>query len=100
MMEDDFRQFLKSQGKSIDKYYISGKALGLNAINDIIKWAKGVERIFSVDLDTIAKSPEETQKLLKKINLSNEVVEKRKEHFSGAVKAYVAFVNGNELSSE
>ncbi|AOY74613.1 hypothetical protein [Clostridium formicaceticum] len=100
MIKEDFREFLKKQGKSMGKYYISGKALGLNAINDIIKWAKGVERVFGVDLGAVVENPEETQKLLRKINLSNEVIDKRKRNFSDAVKAYFEFINGYELPLE
>ncbi|AKL96475.1 hypothetical protein CACET_c30310 [Clostridium aceticum] len=100
MIREDFREFLRKQGNSIAKYYIPGKALGLNAINDIIKWAKGVERVFGVDLNKIVENPEETQKLLRKINFSNELIDKRKRNFSGAVEAYFEFVSGHELPSE
>ncbi|ABR49377.1 hypothetical protein Amet_3239 [Alkaliphilus metalliredigens QYMF] len=100
MTEADFKEYLKNQGRSIGKYYSCGKALGLNAINDIIKWAKGVEKVFDLHLDTIVEDSGETQKLIRKIHLSNEITDKQKRNFSDAVKAYFGFVNGYELPAE
>lgn len=100
MIEADFKAFLKERGKSMGKYYTSGKIFGLNAVNDIIKWVKRVEKLYGIDLDTVVKGSEETKKLLRRIHLSNEVTDKVKRNFSGAVKAYFEFANGHEFSEE
>jgi len=99
MVEVDFKGYLKEQGEYIGKYYSIGKVLGLNAINDIIKWAKAVERVFNVNLDEVVEAGSEvTIDLLRRIQFSYEVGEKQKENYSGAVEAYFVFVNGYELT--
>ncbi|SCZ10302.1 hypothetical protein [Alkaliphilus peptidifermentans] len=100
MTKSNFKAYLKKQGQSIGKYYPKGKALGLNAINDIIMWANRVERLFDLNLDVIAQGSKETQELLKKINHSNLVSDKQKRNYSGAVRAYFEFINGHVLPSE
>ncbi|MDR5660041.1 hypothetical protein RH915_11120 [Serpentinicella sp. ANB-PHB4] len=95
MTQTEFKEFLKIKGQGISKYYTEGKVLGLNAINDIIKWAKGVERVFEVDLDVIVNSHEETVHLLNKVDQSYGM-NKQKSKSIAAIKAYYEFRNGRE----
>ena len=96
MRDGDFKDFLKNKGLSIGKYYTSGKALGLNAINDLIKWGKSIERVFGVDLDLITKDNNSTKELLYLIQYSDELMNKQKLNFTGTLNAYYEFVNGHE----
>ncbi|WP_026478672.1 hypothetical protein [Alkaliphilus transvaalensis] len=97
MRQQDFKSYLKSQGEDIGKYYINGKALGLNAVNDIVNWAKRVEVIFDVDLDEKVGSEEEIQSLVRKIQLSGEILDTKKIYYASAVKLYSEFANGYNL---
>ncbi|QUH25845.1 hypothetical protein [Serpentinicella alkaliphila] len=96
MRDGDFKDFLKNKGLGIGMYYTSGKALGLNAIHDLIKWGKSIERVFGVDLDSITKDSNATKNLLRAIQNSDELVNKQKSNLMGTLKAYYEFVNGNE----
>lgn len=94
----NFKGFLINEGEDIRKYYNTGKVLGLNAVNEIISWTKGVERSFDIDLDIIVKSQEGTIELLNKINDNGYITDNQKSKYLSAVKAYYKYANGFELN--
>lgn len=77
--------------------YLQGQGLSAHGVSARLSWCKRVERDFGVDLEDIARSESEMQKIRRAVYDNERYTWRQRRNFPNGLKKYFEFVNSHEL---